>query len=101
MNSWLASSPKPSVHPNRRDWNKDADMAHAATISTATPAAFSTGGNGIGLLIVTTLPALFWGGVLYAVCSLIGIAVSLTTLCGVGIAIAAFLAIIFRALMTH
>ena len=54
----------------------------------------------IGMLIVALVPALFWCGVIALVGYALGYTVSIYLLVGVGLAIAAFLTIVMKALTT-
>ncbi|MCH9765246.1 MAG: hypothetical protein K0U34_04550 [Alphaproteobacteria bacterium] len=76
-------------------------MAHAAPITSTTAMHHVAFDRMIGMALVTIVPAIFWTVIASLVCASFGIALSLAALGGIALFIAAFLAVIFRALSVN
>jgi hypothetical protein len=81
----------------------DGSSVHATDLS-STPSAVRSSGRlnfwdvALGLGLAAFLPALFWVGLVWAVCSGVGVAISGATLATIGFSVAAFLTVVCSAM---
>ena len=98
MNPRLSSTNKAGMDLTARQQIEDASMAHAAPITTTPTFVAVDMDYVIGMVLVAGLPAVFWSALAFVISAAFGAALSLTATGGIGIAIAAFLGLVYRVL---